>query len=281
MTNEVNTVLALCVMAAFGIVNTLVYNRQGSQVSVERGLVFKSAMYVLAWVVAGLVGFILHLIVHRWLVSGGVVQIPHSYAVFGLPVFLVALSLISYLWVGIMGNSLPDSKREWLARAAGYFLFYAILFGLIFSIAFYGPLWMHLLFSGFETASWKKNLVTLIVPGGWLFTVIAGLLGARSAKTDGESSSGKGLDTVIKIAPPVFLLGVLLLTSWGTHALVTRSVLGCSSEMECPQQFVPWADWRPDPAQPGELAWAHPGPQPVVVAQHDAVPTGLAGTPIC
>lgn len=275
MTNEANTVLAVCVVAVFGIVNTLVYNHRGSQVSVERGLVFTSTIYVLAWVVAGLVGFLLHLLVHRWLVSGGVVQLPHSYAVFGLPVFLIALSLISYLWVGIMGNSLPDSKREWLARAAGYFLFYAILFGLIFSIAFYGPLGMHLLFSGFETASWKKYLVTLVVPGGWLFTVIAGLLGARSAQTDGESSSGKGLDILIKIAPPVFLLGVLLLMSWGTHALVTRSVLGCSSEMQCPQQFVPWADWRPDPAQPSKLVWAHPGPQPVVEAQHSAVPTGV------
>ena len=247
------TAFAVLVLALFGLATSLPYYRHvrakernqaaadKSVHSVTRTGWRKSITYLGAWVVAGGVAWLVHIVVHRWVVSGGAVRVSQSYAVLGLPAFLLAMSLISFLWVGIMGTALPDAQREWLARAAGYFIAFAVVIGLVFAIAYYGPLGMHLLFTPFRNPSWEKAIVAIILPGGWLFTVITGLMGGKSAKTDGKKSSGF-LDYAVSAAPVVFLLGVLLLTSWASHALVSKVIRDPAGTAAW--QYVPWADWH-------------------------------------
>jgi hypothetical protein len=267
--------------------------RENKRISaVQSGVFTRQAMYILGWAVAGLCGLVMYVSLHHWLVASvtvnkyhphGVVQIPNLYNVLGLPIFLFAAGLVSYVWVGIAGDALPDAKREWLARGAGYFLAIGLVIAAFFSAAFYGPLWMHLLFSGFHNASWKKYLITILLPGGWIFTVVSGLWGAHSSSTSGEAAGKSGddatassgmLDKLIGIAPPVFLAGVLLLTSWGTHAIVVHNVLGCASESRCREQYVPWADWAPSPAEPAKLVWPELREKTAIEAHHSFPPVG-------
>jgi hypothetical protein len=261
-----HTVFAFLLLAVLGVSITCYYNRNSSSSSVERKAWFKALMYLLGWFAVVLVGFLFHLSVQHWLVQSAQIVLPRSYAVLGLPAFLIVLSLESYLWVGIVGLSLPDSKREWLARAAGWFLAIGLIIALIFAIGFYGPVAMHLLFTGLRTPGWKKKLVSLIIPGGWLFTVVSGLIGGYSSKSgDGASgskpSSSGALDLVIAVAPPVFLLGVLLLASWASNALVRKTVLRCSNAAPCATQYLPWADWLPSPGERKNPAWVSPPQQ--------------------
>jgi len=283
------TAIAVLVLMVFGLATSLPYYRhqrakrktQDSAKatkhpakdkavhSVARGGWLKWLTYFAAWAVAAGVAWLAHIVVHGWLVRDGAVQMSQTYAVLGLPAFLLGLSLISFLWVGIMGIALPDAQREWLARAAGYFLAFAAVIGLVFAIAYYGPVGMHLLFTPFRNPTWKKAIVAIILPGGWLFTVITGLVGGKSPRTDGKKSSGF-LDYAVSDAPAVFLLGLLLMTSWASHALVSGLIHGPAGAQT--RQYLPWGDWHipTDVKAAKYVDWAPRMSQPPVAAPQDS-----------
>jgi hypothetical protein len=148
----------------------------------------------------------------HWLQGPKPVYVGDTYAALGLPAILVSLALTSYVHMGIFGNSFPDAKREWLGRLAGYFLFFAAIAALVLVIALWGPLLMHLLFGAAGTSASGTKWLKWIVPGGWLFTVLSGLFAAKSPSTGPPGGKSK-FDLLAKIAPPVFLIGVLLLVS--------------------------------------------------------------------
>ncbi len=263
--------VALLFLAGLGI--TLFYGRESRSsdhivTSIERNESTKHAAYVVAWIAISICGYLLHQGLYRWLIVDRTLRFNNAYAILGLPALLLAMSLMSYLWVGIVGNALPDGKREWLARAAGYFLAIALLSAGLFAIALYGPVAMHLLFTSLHNATWKKTLLSILLPGGWLFTVVSGVAGARSAQTSGASANANPnqqpspsfADRAITIAPPVFLIGVLLLTSWASHALVSRialtSQLATQPASPCATNlYLPWAEWSDSPASQPVLLW--------------------------
>jgi hypothetical protein len=210
-----------------------------------------------AWFVFAIVASVIDLGFQHWLAipdcllqtGKNQVYVSDYYAVFGLPAMLLTLTFQSYLFIGILGRELPDAKREWLARVAGYFLLSAAVSSLLLAIALWGPLAIHLLFSGFEQASWRKYVITAVLPGGWLFVVLTGLLGANSAKTSGDGAKTSKLDFIIAIAPPLYLAGVLLLVSWGTHGMVERLVTLRTGGSIANADYLSWAQWNPEPSQ--------------------------------
>ena len=138
-----------------------------------------------------------------------------AYPALGLSVIFASFALISFIWIGLLGGTMPDAKREWLGRLAGYRLYFAIVFGALLSIALWGTQivdWV------FITQHQRVNalLLRLILPGGWIFTTLAGLLAARSPAT-GNNTKHRGLELLAGIAPPLFLLGAMIVASWGTH----------------------------------------------------------------
>jgi hypothetical protein len=153
----------------------------------------------------------------RWLHSGSAIIVSDSYVIFGLPALLLAASLISFLYVGLFGDAFPDAKREWLGRQAGYFLYFAATAAIVMMIALWGPLSMKWLFRA-PHPGWGSAVLKWVLPGGWIATTVGGLFAAQSPKT-GKGSSGGPLEALASIAPPVFLLGVMLLLSWSTHHL--------------------------------------------------------------
>ncbi|HEY6348986.1 MAG TPA: hypothetical protein VI636_06210 [Candidatus Angelobacter sp.] len=161
----------------------------------------------------------------RWLTDsdGTSVRVGGDYAALGLPAILLAFALASYVYIGIYGDSFPDAKREWLGRLAGYFLYFALVAAVVMIIAIWGPLFMRLIFGGVGATATKW--LKWIVPGGWLFTVISGLFVAKSPST-GDPETKSSLDILVKVAPPLFLIGVLLLVSWGVHGIVRWNQAG-------------------------------------------------------
>lgn len=154
----------------------------------------------------------------EWLGEGNV-RVTDWFVMLGLPAIMVMFALTSYIDLGIAGNSLPDAKREWLGRLAGYYLYFAGIAALVMMAALRGPVWMDLLFGKAGTAASGGTWLKWILPGGWLFTVAAGLFAGHSPKTgDGNAKQGSILHYVAIVAPPVFLAGVFLLVSWGVHA---------------------------------------------------------------
>lgn len=157
---------------------------------------------------------------HFWLIQNTHVEVVDSYVVMGLPVLFSGFALISFLYIGFRGDSMPDAKREWLGRLAGYYLYFAIAAGVFLSIAMLGT-------SLFDRVFYKAHgpvagvAVRWILPGGWAFTTVSGLLAARSSST-GRNGKNRPLEALAAIAPPLFLVGVMLLASYGTYAIARR-----------------------------------------------------------
>ncbi len=156
----------------------------------------------------------------KWLHSDGYVVVSDWYVILGLPALLAAASLLSFFYIGLFGDSFPDAKREWLGRLAGYYLYFAGIIAIVLFLALRGALCMEWLFNS-QHADWKNQILKWVLPGGWIATTIGGLFAARSSET-GEGSSSPTKEALAAIAPPVFLLGLMLLVSWGTHKFAVR-----------------------------------------------------------
>jgi hypothetical protein len=156
-----------------------------------------------------------------WLTANATqVTITNSYVILGLPALLADFALISFLYIGFRGDSMPDAKREWLGRLAGYYLYFAIIAGVFLSIALLGP-------SLFDWVFYKPHTratgiaVKWLLPGGWIFTTASGLLAAHSPST-GKNGKNNILEILAAISPPLFLVGIMLLASYGTNAIANR-----------------------------------------------------------
>lgn len=176
----------------------------------------------LAWfAAAGLVAGIAVIFFHH-LVFPGIVLVGGGYVIFGLPLILASFPLVSYLFIGVLGNQLPDAEREWLARFAGYFLSAAAYVSVIIAIAIDGPAWMDWLICLIGNWGWKGASAALL-PGGWIYITLSGVLLGRSSSTGGKKPTYSFTNLIVAIAPFVFILGVLVQVSWGANALLVRS----------------------------------------------------------
>ncbi|MBB5329006.1 patatin-like phospholipase family protein [Tunturiibacter gelidoferens] len=143
-------------------------------------------------------------------------------ACFGVPLYLIPALAVALLpplllavpfvlmeaGLGIVGDKADSGQREWMARLRALsFLLGGSWFALT-GIALLGAYLVRTL-SNYTVASYTIWI-------GWLGTTIAGVLAARSTRTEtGETpdspSSGLLLELLAKVAPPVFVLGLLLI----------------------------------------------------------------------
>lgn len=136
------------------------------------------------------------------------------------PIVLCAFSLAIITFIGIQGRGSYESIREWWSRFAAWLAIYGFAWMLIVTIAFYGPLWSELLY---YDGSWKT------LGTGWIGTTLAGLLAGKSGATGGtESKESKGITTklkelVAKVAPLVFIAGLLFVVSLVLHLVIANN----------------------------------------------------------
>jgi hypothetical protein len=137
---------------------------------------------------------------------------------FGPPLVSACILAGGSLLVGVMGGDYPDGGREWLARVGALIGLCATAWLGLFIIAVYGP---------YLVAWTLSNYAVLGVSAiaGWALTTGLGVIAGRSARTnggDGHDSGGGSfaLNTIIAIAPTVFMIGYLLMLSTLIHVVV-------------------------------------------------------------
>jgi Patatin-like phospholipase len=124
------------------------------------------------------------------------------------PLLLAVPFFLMEAGLGIVGNKADSGQREWMARLRALsFLFGGSWFA-VTGVSLLGPYIVRLLS--------EYTVTSYTVWAGWLGTTIAGVLSAQSNRTEnGQSqdspSSGIVLEVLAKIAPPVFVIGLLLL----------------------------------------------------------------------
>ncbi len=129
---------------------------------------------------------------------------------------LVCLSIMAGvgLLIGLMGADYPDGGREWLSSIGSNLSMVCAAWIAFFALTVFGP-WLvsHLLVTYSRTGS--AAIAT------WAFTIAGGVVAGRSSSTNGTTLQGNALFRVlIKIAPSLFVIGYLLLISFGVQALI-------------------------------------------------------------
>lgn len=133
-------------------------------------------------------------------------------AVFAVPLVLFAIALIVFLHIGLMGREFADAKREWLARATGISLLLALVWLLLFGVMWYSPPLADFARAKLSEHTKTGKFLGWFLPGGWIATTVGGLFAAKSPNTDGKDKNA-ALRLLFAAAPPVFVLGVLVLVA--------------------------------------------------------------------
>lgn len=130
----------------------------------------------------------------------------------GIPSFLLIVTLVVVLQIGLLGRDFADERREWWSRLGASILMHMIGWGAVCLIAIYGPQFLFWLHSKLDTA-WSSGALA-----GWIGTVAAGLWASTTpASGDPEKRNHPVMDFAAKLAPPVFILGIFLFLSTAIH----------------------------------------------------------------
>jgi len=115
----------------------------------------------------------------------------------GPPLILLALLLAGVVHVGLAGRSFSDDRREWISRVGGWLMVWMVVCLVIAGIALLSPFAL--------TSIWTKSTLGI----GWVVTTLFGVLGGKHGGTGAPNKPSK-LDALLKIAPSVFVLGLLV-----------------------------------------------------------------------
>ena len=175
-------------------------------------LAFSVPSFVTALMLWSVAGLVLH--------SSGP-QLPWALLTWGPPGLVLLLSLGVALLIGIFGLDIDAQAREWLGRLRAWTLIYSVSWIIVFAGAIYGPRLVLFLFSAYPKVASGLSLT-------WIVTTIAGVLSGKSAATNGKPGSATGsnrmLDRIAVVAPFVFMIGFILLLSFGIHAVLTADL---------------------------------------------------------
>jgi len=170
-------------------------------------------------------------------------------AVFGPPAIIIIFLLMVVAHVGLMARKFTESDRELWSTLGARLLRIAVAWAVFFAIALYGPAAV-----GFAN-EWVAGAggVALIV--STLFGVFAG-----NSKATGKPDSKTWIEFLTRLAPYVFILGLLILLSWSVHKALILShekLTGSAAVASVPQTAAT--------VQPGIYLHATPTPGAPVV----------------
>ena len=131
------------------------------------------------------------------------------------PLILFAFSMAIIILLGFLGRHSIEDVREWWSRLGAWLSIYGVGWMTISVAAVYGPVLGAMLLNG----DWKS----LSFGGTWIGTTVAGIFAGKSNATAGGSGNGgnsKALEVVAKVAPFVFIAGLLIAVSTLVHKLI-------------------------------------------------------------
>ncbi len=189
------------------------------------------------------------------------VPTPHRVwvaAVLGPPAVILAIAVMITAHIGLMSRRFSESDREVWSVFGARLLRLAALWAIFFGIALYGPVLIDF------AADWVRGLGGL----AWIASTLFGVLAGRSGHTGGKNSR-RWVELLTRIAPYIFVLGLLLALSWGLHRALAAS-------------YASWWNAGPAPAKtsvpaaaPGLYLHADPTPGAALVTVADVVAPSL------
>lgn len=166
-------------------------------------------------VVAGLMIIAAHRLLQGWDGSGA--ELWHA-MILGPPVVLGAVTLTGIAHLGLAGPALNDLQREIWARVGGRTAGMVLLgITLPLSLTIYGP-WLLIVLS---TDGWSLLTASAGVLS-WIATTGTGLFAAYGARSGGRNKSGT-LERLVRLAPAVFVLGLLVAVSLAAQHLLLHT----------------------------------------------------------
>jgi hypothetical protein len=137
---------------------------------------------------------------------------PWIQVAFGPTLICLSLFAGTTLLLGLMGSDYPDGAREWISRIGAMIAIVCAVWTGLFLLVVLGP-W------AFAWLLANYGAIALTATSGWLLTTIGGVLAGKSAAGPVKNgANGKSvLGWLISLAPPVFMVGYLLLLSFAVH----------------------------------------------------------------
>ena len=132
------------------------------------------------------------------------------------PLMVVSLLLAVTLHIGLVGTLFSEQTREWWGRVGGLVMLLTGLWTGLELVTLYGP-------HAFEwLGGWAgrhKELVKSVLAAVWAVITGAGVYAGHSNRT-GPAGGSRWLDRLGRVAPPVFVLGYLLILANVVHKVV-------------------------------------------------------------
>jgi hypothetical protein len=142
------------------------------------------------------------LVLHQWKATG-----PTHAFVWAPPLVLFAFSVTIVALIGMMGRQSTEGVREWWSRLGAWLSIYGAAWMIVAVSAVYTPDWVY-------AAAHFHPWTALSTAGGWVGTVIAGLLAGHSDSTGNDESGRKKGHPVLQflahLAPYMFIVGLLV-----------------------------------------------------------------------
>jgi hypothetical protein len=135
--------------------------------------------------------------------------------VWGPALVAMAFVLSIVVLIGMVGRDSTDGVREWWSRLGAWLAIYATAWMIFAVSAVYGPL-------GIAWASSHATWATMSGVAGWVATVAGGLFAGNSGSTGGrpEGAVASAKEALARVAPFVFIAGVLLAVSYVIHMII-------------------------------------------------------------
>ncbi len=152
--------------------------------------------------------------------------------VLGVPGLLAVFGLGAVFVVGTSGRQFEEDSREWWSRLGGILFGVAGVWTAVAAAAIYGP-WAAITFAG----------VAKGVSIAWLITSLAGVRAANSAAS-GNPEAKSWREPLAKIAPAVFIAGLLVLLAYGIHCILEK--WGSDTDPLCRVSGCPWQLYAAD-----------------------------------
>ena len=134
--------------------------------------------------------------------------------ILGPTLVLLSITLAVIVFVGLVGRTSADWRREWWTRYGSWLAIFGAAFLAIGLAAVFGPFWVVRLARRHWAIPWSAA-------AGWAGSVIAGLFAGNSGKTKGNESPG-ALEWVAKIGGLIFIIGALLGVSTLVQVLIVE-----------------------------------------------------------
>jgi hypothetical protein len=131
----------------------------------------------------------------------------------GPPLVLGVIVLAVYLGVGLHKGGLTEGLREWWSSLCARLLVAAALWLAVNLVALYGT----------ALVLWAGPRVGAALGSGWLLTVATGVLAGRGPRTGARVPRNRALEWLARLAPSVFLAGLLIAVSLLLHIVIDHT----------------------------------------------------------